>query len=144
MGVREGGRLVHFPPFLKCQRDCFHPVLQANAPLSSINEGKYITMTALRKKWLIVLAEDNELNSVFCRTMCGFHGPGRRETSISPPQFLVAKYYLKGLSETKGSSHKSNKYTQRCTCLVLLGIKGLHLHRLSCISHNRSGRTISD
>lgn len=53
------------------------------------------------------LAADNELNSVFRRTMCGFQGPGRRKISISPPQFLLAKYYLKELSETKGSSHKS-------------------------------------
>lgn len=109
-GGREGERLVHFPPFSKFQSNCFQPLLQGNVPFSSINEGKYVTMAALRKKWLIPSATDNKFNSVFCGTMHCFQGPGRRKISASAPQFLLVKYYFRGLTETKESPYKSSKY----------------------------------
>ena len=66
-GEKEGGeRLVHFLPFSKCQINCFQPVLQANAPLSSINEGKYVTMAALRKKWLIPQQQTKKSSLLLC------------------------------------------------------------------------------
>lgn len=64
---KEGGeRLVHFPPFSKCQINCFQPVLQANAPVSSINEGKYVTMAALRKKWLVPQQQTKKSSLLLC------------------------------------------------------------------------------
>lgn len=84
---REGGgkgEADSFSTFLKCHINCFQPVSQANAPLSSVNEGKYVNEAALRKKWLIPLAADNGLNSIFCRQYVVSRAQGGEKKSLHP------------------------------------------------------------
>ena len=118
----RGERLVHFPPFSKCQINCFQPVLQANAPLSSINKGKYVTMAARRKKWLIPQQQTKKSSLLLC-IQCIVSRVQRGEKSLHLYPFLLVKHYFRKCQKPRkfhtnqgNTSKDANIFVSLSTC----------------------------